>query len=1205
MDTDLLVVGLGASAGGIQALRQFFEHVPPDSGMAYVVILHLSPDHDSRLAEVLQHSAAIPVTQVRTRVRVQPDHVYVIPPNQSLSMLDGCLELSDMTRIEERRVPVDIFFRTLAESHRSRAVAVVLSGTGANGSMGLKRVKEQGGICLVQDPAEAEFDDMPRHSIATGLVDDVLPVAEIPGRILEYKESLPNLDLHDQTTEPPISAEQALRDMFVQLRRRTGHDFSNYKRATVLRRMARRMGIQQVPDLSAYSAFLREQPDEADALLKDLLISVTNFFRDREVFEQLERDLIPKLFEGKGEDAQVRVWVAGCATGEEAYSLAMLLAEHAWSTAASPSIQVFATDIDATAIAIAREGAYTLNDAADVSPERLARFFTTAGRIYRVRKELREMVLFAQHNLIKDPPFSHLDLVSCRNLLIYLNRTAQQRVMQTVHFALNPGGFFLLGSSESAEGSTELFATVDKDAHLYQSEPAAARTGLPVLDLSVAIREDPPGAGARDPEAHGRDRVSASDAHRRLLEAYAPPSIVVSEDFEIVHLSDRAARYLQYAGGDPTHNVLKAVRGELRLELRTALYQAAQRRTEVEARGIPVSIDGHTTLVDLVVRPALRDDRAVRGLFLILFEEGPRGTEARPAPAVSAVDVGDPAQQLEHELLRVKGQLRDAVERHETQAEELKASNEELQAMNEELRSAAEELETAKEELQSLNEELRTLNQELQTKVDEQTQAADDIQNLINSAEIGTIFVDRSGRIKLFTPKAREVFNLMPADRGRPLSEVKSLLVNEDLHLDVDRVLDTLNRVEREVRTREGKWHLMRAVPYRTVADRIAGVVLTFVDITERKRGEEELLQVKDALAAELSAMSLLHEVSTRLLEGGELEALLEQVLIAAVKVQDAEFGSIQLYDPVSSSLRTVARHGAAGRIVPDRQPQRETGTASAALEGGQCIIIEDMDLHPDYAQDRALAGAVGCRAAQHTPLFSRRGEPLGVLSTYSRQPRRPSAQELRLLDLYAREAAAVLEFTSGQQALRESEARLRRALEIDTVAVLFFTDDGTITYANDTFLLMSGYSRAELGGPGRQTPGVREWIAGSLTALQEPGRTGVEPYEKEVRPQGWDARMGPLRGHTFRRPRSRGVRDRSDSRQARAGTASVNRGAAAADRRQCHRLRHLHAGRGRPHRHLESRRGEDVRIHGSGGHRPARGDHLHTGGSGVRRSTG
>jgi len=857
MSTDeFLIVGLGASAGGIKAFKEFFEHVPADSGMSYVVVLHLSPEHDSHLAEVLQVSASIPVTQVRERVRIQPNHVYVVPPNQSLSMPDGHLGVSNVTRIEERRAPVDIFFRTLAESRHSFAACVVLSGTGADGSMGLKRVKELGGICVVQDPDEAEFSDMPRNSIATALVDHVLPVKAIPAKLIAYRNSLATLPIEIEEPDRVID-EQSLRELFGHLRAGTGHDFANYKRATVLRRVHRRMGVHQILDLGTYAQYVREQPKEAQALLKDLLISVTNFFRDRDAFGSLERVVLPKLFQSKTENDQVRAWVAGCATGEEAYSLAMLLAEHSAGVPGAPMVQIFATDIDVDAIAMAREGVYTINDAADVPVERLRRFFQKEGDAYRVRKELREMVLFAHHNIIKDPPFSHLDLVSCRNLLIYLNRSAQRRVMEVTHFALKPEGYLFLGSTESIEGSGDLFVVVDKDARIFESRATSARISIPIGVLAPNERRVLHQAG----EARTKERLSFADLHLRLLEQYAPPSMVVNEDHEIVHVSESAGRFLQFVGGEPSHDLLRVVRPELRLELRAALHQSAQQRTNVTVSDLTVRLDNETVSVDIIVRPVLRPTDTAQGFFLIIFQERQRGIDDAAAAPANTIPAParqiDAARQLEDEVIRLKATLRTTIERDETQAEELKASNEELQAMNEELRSSTEELETSKEELQSLNEEMRTVNQELKIKIEEQIQANDDIHNLINSAEIGTVFLDRSSRVKMFTPRTRDIFSLLPIDRGRQLEDINNHLLVTDLTADIDRVLQHEERVEREVQTRDGRWFMMRLIPYRNLAeDHIDGVVLTFFEITVRKLAEEALRRSEERMRLVLESVA-------------------------------------------------------------------------------------------------------------------------------------------------------------------------------------------------------------------------------------------------------------------------------------------------------------------------------------------------------------
>ena len=841
---DFMITGIGASAGGIRAFQDFFQNVPANSGIAYVVILHMSPDHDSHLAQVLQATTKMRVTQVNEKVKVEPDNIYVVPPNQHLTMSNGHIVVTPNTQIEDRRAPVDIFFRTLAEEHGSKAIAVILSGTGANGSMGLKRVKEKGGATFVQNPREAEFNEMPRNAIATGLVDEVSNVSDIPAKIIAYKNNFGKVVIAEEPEKRPQDQQQALRDLFNELRLRTGHDFSNYKRATVLRRIERRINVHNLPDLPSYVAYIYEQPEEINSLLKDLLISVTNFFRDTRSFQIIENEIIPLLLRGKTSENQLRIWVAGCATGEEAYSLAIFCAEKTSGMIDAPKIQIFATDIDEQAITEAREGLYSINDLADVSPERLRRFFTKEGDGYRIRREVREMVLFANHNFLKDPPFSHLDLVSCRNVMIYLNSSAQERLAETFHFALNPGGYLFLGTSESVDGATDLYAVYSRENHVFQSRRVTTKA-YPIPESLPNFRIDKPAFIPAEHENKVPERISFGDLHQQLLEQYAPPSLVVNEQYDIVHLSERAGRYLQIVGGEPSKNLLKVVRSELRLDLRSALYQAVQRQSAVEARGLKITIDKEPETVNIHVRPVLRAGDTARGFILILFETSMDDYDHEQVLLASDEPV---AKHLEEELMRLKAQLRSSSEQHEVQQEELKASNEELQAMNEELRSTAEELETSKEELESINEELRTVNQELKVKVEETTLAGNNLQNLINSSDVGTIFLDRSLRVAFFTPAIMRIFNLIPADYGRPLSDITHRLGYHELAQDAEAVLDKLTALEREVSTAEGKIFLMRISPYRTSEDRINGVVITFVDITSRKETEEQLRQNMEEL---------------------------------------------------------------------------------------------------------------------------------------------------------------------------------------------------------------------------------------------------------------------------------------------------------------------------------------------------------------------
>lgn len=855
------MVGLGGSAGSLQCLKTFFENIPADTGMVFVVVLHLSPEHESTLPQLLQRSTSMKVLPAEDGVRVTPNTVYVIPPGKYLSSLDGHLRLTDLQHERGKRVTVDLFLRTMADTHGPHAIAVILSGADADGAIGIKRIKERGGLTIAQDPDEAEHSGMPRAAIATGMVDWVLRVTEMPGRVLEYVRRERRLKLPPEEGPQPAQAprlatadaEAALRDVLTYLRTRTGRDFTYYKRATILRRISRRMQVNSVEDLPDYLSYLRTHPGEAGALLQDLLISVTNFFRDRECFEALETR-IPELFKGKGPNDAVRVWVAACATGEEAYSIAILLCEYARKLETPPIIQVFATDLDEEVVQAARDGVYPETITADVSEERLRRFFIKEHRGYRLRREVREVVLFALHDLLKDSPFSRLDLVSCRNLMIYLNREAQNRLVDIFHFALRPEGRLFLGASESVEDGSPLFEVLDKKHRIY-GRRASVKMGLPVptgpSTLARAMEERDrsedrpvipgvPGSPHAGPPLSIRKEIpeqrstSWSEVHYKLLERIAPPSVLINQDQEIMHLSDSAGRFLQLSGGEPSRNLLRCVHPMLRIELRAALYRAAQTGTRADASHVPFEFEGAQREVSISVSPA---HEIAPDFLLVVFQLHEPGSHGREVNAVRAEP--DPAaRQLERELEGMKSHLRDVVEQYEASTEELKASNQELQAMNEELRSATEELETSREELQSINEELTTVNQELKSKVDELGHTNSDLRNLIGATAIATIFLDRDLRITRYTPTAVSLFKLIPTDVGRPLTDLKHRLEYSDLERDAARVLETLTPSEREVRDAENNWYIARMLPYRTVEDRIAGVVLTFVDITERKRAE-------------------------------------------------------------------------------------------------------------------------------------------------------------------------------------------------------------------------------------------------------------------------------------------------------------------------------------------------------------------------------
>jgi len=833
----LAVVGIGASAGGLKALQRFFEGVPAGGGMAYVVIMHLDPDRESRIAALLQDRSAVPVTQVAGTTRVEANHAYIIAPGHDLLMEGGEIRVVERGG-EPQHLPVDLFFRTLAASHGPDAVGVVLSGTGADGTEGVRHVRERGGITVAQLPAEAEYDGMPTSAIASGQVDLVLPAGRIAAELLRLRQATPAL----HADPPRPDTEALLAQVFAVLHARTGHDFSLYKRSTVLRRLERRLMFNGVATLEAYLPLLRAGGAEPRALVHDLLISVSGFFRDADAFAALAA-AVPALFEGKGPDDAVRVWVAGCATGEEAYSIAILLREHAAGLEHPPQIQMFATDIDEKGYAWGREALYPAAAVAEIPPARLRRFFTREVGGYRVGKPLREGVLFAVHNVLHDPPFSRVDLISCRNLLIYLQPEAQARVLETFHYALRDGGLLFLGSAEGA-GDGGLFAPVAAAQRIYRRGPGPHRVPPRLSAADPPVRPGAATAAQGDATAPG---FSYGALHLRLLEAYAPPSLVVDERLEVVHLSGRAGRHLHLGEGAPSHNLIDLSRGALRTELRTALFQAFEKGVAT-ARTVAADGEGGEA-VGLRVHPPL--DEAGAGKFaLVVFEdEAPGAAHAAPdaGPAGLAGGLGE-------ELRRTREQLEATSTAHDRMVAELQAANEELRSTNEEQKAASEELETSREEIQSINEELTTINQEHRSTIEEQKRTNADLQNLIESTGVGTVFLDREMRIRRFTPAAGRVFNFAAADAGRPLAHITHRLAYPALVDDARGVLASLDRVEREVASEAGEWFVVRIDPYRGPDGGVDGAVLTFSDITAQKRVEEALRE--STLAAETANLA-------------------------------------------------------------------------------------------------------------------------------------------------------------------------------------------------------------------------------------------------------------------------------------------------------------------------------------------------------------
>jgi two-component system, chemotaxis family, CheB/CheR fusion protein len=862
----LTVIGIGASAGGLKALQQFVEAVPADSGMAYVVIVHLDPARESRMAELLQDRSVIPVTQVSGPTRVEANHVYIIPPGRDLAMRGETISLRDRGQRAEH-APVDLFFRTLAEAYGPEAVGVVLSGTGEDGTAGIRYIRDAGGITVAQSPGEAEYDSMPVSAIATGLIDLVLPSERMPGELIRLSRRPPG---GVEAASPTPETEAGLARVFAALRSRTGHDFSQYKRSMVLRRLDRRLGFNDVATLEEYVPVLESNPAESQALLRDLLISVSSFFRDPEAFDALA-SLMPGLFKGKGPADPVRVWVVGCATGEEVYSVAMVLAEHAATVVDAPEFQIFATDIDEKGYGWARAGVYTAAAVANIQPERLRKFFTKEAGGYRIAKSLRERVLFAGHNVLHDPPFSRIDLISCRNLFIYLRSDAQERVLETFHFALRPEGMLFLGTSESA-GDAGLFLPADGDGqriylrstgpHRATPRPSSADpqpgSGSPGSPGSVGDRIR---VGA--PSHPTTERFSYGALHVRMVEAYAPASVIVDERLNVVHLSASAGRFLHLGEGEPSHSLLGLAGEELRRVLRTALHQVFRDRVSITRR-IRMDVDGERRPVTVQIRPSPEEGRTAGRFALVVFDvqRDGGGSVSEPVDGQEA-GPGSTETALEDELRATRDLLESTNLEHDRTVAELHTLNEELQSVNEEQRAATQELETGREEIQSINEELTTINQEHQSTIEELKRTNADLQNLIESTGIGTIFLDRSMRIRRFTPTAGALFNFVPADQGRSLSDITHRLAYDRLDEDVASVLESLDPMEHEVESETGESYILRINPYRSMDGAHDGVVLTFVDNTAQREAREQLREAKSqAEAANLAKGTFLATLS-------------------------------------------------------------------------------------------------------------------------------------------------------------------------------------------------------------------------------------------------------------------------------------------------------------------------------------------------------
>ena len=1001
------VVGLGASAGGLQALTDFFEVMPDKSGIAFVVVHHVDPNHESLMADLLSKHTKMTVVLAVDQTTVKPDHVYIIPPKEFLLIENGVLRLVEPLAPRGMRLPIDFFLRSLAADQKQNAVAIILSGTGSDGTAGIRSIKESGGMVLVQDPKEAAHDGMPRSAIATGAVDHILPVAKMPAVISDYTAH-PYIQMGPTTKGLGETARDALSEIITVLKAYTPIDFEFYKEGTLLRRIERRMALRHLENSADYLALLKDSPEEAETLCADLLISVTSFFRDPEVFEYLSENIIRNLVVNCTPRKPIRIWVPACATGEEAYSLAMLVIEKIEALRKDVKLQVFASDVDERALTIARAGVYPDSIAGDVSPERLSRFFEKEDHSYRVKPELRDAVVFAHHNVLADAPFSKLDMISCRNLLIYLNQHAQERIIQMFHFALNEEGLLVLGSSETANNHEIFFEPVSKKYRLYKrtSGDLHRHIDFPISATSAFGQSTPV---LRSAQASRGLRL-AELSNKLLVERYAPAAVLIDARRETLYVQGPADQYLKVPTGEASQDLLDMVRDGLRVKLGSTIRRAVKENQEVTATGtlvragqnVPVSIAAHPMDVDGVK------------LLLVTFADKP--VSAAPVASEGISKDNQIQAQLEQELEATRFELQNAIREYAHSTEELKASNEEAMSMNEEFQSANEELETSKEELQSLNEELTTLNTELQQKIEDERHLTDDLNNLLSSSGIATLFLDRHLNIMRFTPATRQLFNVIANDVGRPFSDITGKVHDPDLLQDAEHVLQQLTPSELEVQADGDKWFIRRILPYRTQDGKIDGVVITFSDVTDLKalqQAYEAALQFAESIVGTVREPMLVLDENLRVVKASS--SFLKTFGKTPDEIEGKSLFVLQDRQWDQPALRSLLE-----RVLPDK----------TTVEGHEIVInIGDQGPRTMLCNARQMRDASG------------------------------GGEFILLVVEDATERLAT------HHRLEEREARLRAVLDAAPEAVITIDDQGIVTSYSPAACTILGYSAEEVIG--------------------------------------------------------------------------------------------------------------------------------------------
>jgi two-component system CheB/CheR fusion protein len=1012
-ENNFFIVGIGASAGGLEAFEEFFLHMPPKSGMAFILIQHMHPDYKSFTVEILKKYTSMGVFQAEDKMQIRPDCVYIKPPDKDMKIANRVLHL--LNPAKQCRHTIDSFFWSLAEDQTNMAIGIILSGTGTDGTLGLKAIKGSGGMTMVQDENTAKFSGMPANAITAGCADFILPVNKMPAELVKYVEQY---SAHNYTREDSNLPEDSphLEKIFKLIQHYTGHNFTHYKQGTVNRMIRKRMAINHIEKLEDYVSYLNQQPTEVEALFKKLVIGVTRFFRDPEVYEAIQKRVIPQLFENKSSEFPVRIWIPGCSTGEEAYSLAILLIEYINTTGKDFKIQIFATDINDDVLNFARSGVYPENLTHDISEERLKYFFDKKDHTYVFKKQFREMIIFANHNLIKDPPFSRLDLVSCRNLLIYLDPILQKRLLPLFHYTLNQGGFLILGTSETIGEFTQLFSIIDEDHKIFQRRgyPPGTMKDFPTKLITNNTSELQKTEQFKDSKEFSIGEITKEI----LLESYTPSCVVIDENFSIVYFQGQTNKYLEPPVGEANLNILKMAKEDLRPELRIAIHKAIKQKSAITHKGIQIKDHGNTRIINIAIKP-LVEQKLPQRLILIIFEDV---TTSEPLVGHGQeTKIDKRILELERELDSTKKSFWEISGELEVSREKLKTANEMLQTINEELRSA-------NEELQTMNEELITTNSELQSKIKELSRANNDINNMLRSSEIGTIFLDKKLRICRYTPAVTKLINLVETDIGRPIHHISTHTIHENLTEQIKEVLKTLSPFEKEVKTGEHTWYLIRILPYRTENNIVDGVVIAVIDITEQKQAQEEVL--------------LLQSITLAISETKDLRTAMYIVLRKVCEVTSWTVGEAWIPNPDNTYLEQSETYyssvGGLEEFVTASKGftfSKGTGLPGCAWASQQPEWMPDVSVDTNFLR-KELAKKLGLKAGLAIPILARK-KVIAVIVFYMFEARKEDKRLIRLVSAVASQLGLVIQKKQAEEMLQTSYLELERRIHERTSELL------------------------------------------------------------------------------------------------------------------------------------------------------------------------